>query len=368
MIQFKLNSWVCKKMVLNNFLRKYRFSNIEIKHLLIGTSLFTAVMISFYIYDPASLSNPNTLLEIFLLVILTAPLFFLHEIGHKINAQKFNLWAEFRIDTQGALLTLVSVFLPLKFVAPGAVMIRANDYSEVPAMGKVAGYGPAVNIFLGGIYLIMTGIFALILELTNIDVGLLFTVFFYASGFSFFLGVFNMIPFGPLDGKKVKYWNEQAFWILFGITAALAIETYLADILFQIFPGIVSIGNYFFVGYFVYQANPFLGALYPLVLGIVVLGLGYYLLKQLANPAWEPGKQQIRFDDYRDYHYYDQVPSVKAVKGSSQSSSAPMNAPCAECGRRELLPFRCSTCHKIFCTDHRLPGKHFCVVDADYKR
>ena len=103
-------------MVMNNFLRKYRFSEIEIKHLLLGTLLFTAVMISFYIYDPASLTNPNTLLEILLLVILTAPLFFLHEIGHKINAQKFNLWAEFRIDPQGAFLTLVSVFLPIMFL------------------------------------------------------------------------------------------------------------------------------------------------------------------------------------------------------------------------------------------------------------
>ena len=137
-------------MMLNFFFQKYRFSDKEIKHILVGTLLFTAVMVSI------ALGN-FTLEEIVLLVILTAPLFFLHEIGLKINAQKFNLWAEFRLDPQGALLTAISIVSPIKFVAPGAVKIRPNDNSEFPAMGKVAGYGPAINIFLGGVYLTITG-------------------------------------------------------------------------------------------------------------------------------------------------------------------------------------------------------------------
>ena len=29
------------------------------------------------------------------------------------------------------------------------------------------------------------------------------------------LGLFNMFPFGPLDGVKVKDWNEQVFYTVF---------------------------------------------------------------------------------------------------------------------------------------------------------
>ena len=33
------------------------------------------------------------------------------------------------------------------------------------------------------------------------------------------LGLFNMLPFGPLDGLKVKDWSEGAFWVLIAIFA-----------------------------------------------------------------------------------------------------------------------------------------------------
>ena len=27
-----------------------------------------------------------------------------------------------------------------------------------------------------------------------------------------FLAVFNMLPFGPLDGRKIKTWSDSIFW------------------------------------------------------------------------------------------------------------------------------------------------------------
>ena len=332
-------------------MRKYRFSQVELKHLSIGTLLFTAVMVSLLVFS-------FSILTIILLVIFTAPMFFLHEIGHKINAQKFQLWAEFRLDPQGVLLTAVSIipFFPIKFIAPGDVMIRANDYSEVPAMGKVAGYGPAINILLGGLYLIVAGISVLISVFTPYDLSLLFEVFFYASGFGFFLGLFNMIPFGPLDGRKVKYWNDTVFWILIIVAGLLTLETYIST---------VFISTPFFLGTYLSNIDPAIGTFYPLALGIVSFGIGYYLVNNLADPAWDPGKRTVPFNDFRDYHYYNQSPQIKTTRMSTgYSSSAPMNAPCSECGKRDLLPFRCSSCQKIFCAEHRLPGMHFCVVDS----
>ena len=38
-------------------------------------------------------------------------------------------------------------------------------------------------------------------------------------GANLVLGLFNMIPWGPLDGLKVKDWSEQAFLVVFLIFA-----------------------------------------------------------------------------------------------------------------------------------------------------
>ena len=35
------------------------------------------------------------------------------------------------------------------------------------------------------------------------------------------LGAFNMIPFGPLDGKKIKTWSDVMFWIWLTITFSM---------------------------------------------------------------------------------------------------------------------------------------------------
>jgi Zn-dependent protease len=42
---------------------------------------------------------------------------------------------------------------------------------------------------------------------------------FFWLGANLFLGLFNMLPFGPLDGLKVKDWNEQAFFAVLLIFA-----------------------------------------------------------------------------------------------------------------------------------------------------
>jgi Zn-dependent protease len=35
------------------------------------------------------------------------------------------------------------------------------------------------------------------------------------------LAVFNMLPFGPLDGKKIKKWSETMFWFWLIVTGSL---------------------------------------------------------------------------------------------------------------------------------------------------
>jgi Zn-dependent protease len=38
------------------------------------------------------------------------------------------------------------------------------------------------------------------------------------------LGLFNMIPWGPLDGAKVKDWNDNAFYAVISIFLLLVVS------------------------------------------------------------------------------------------------------------------------------------------------
>ena len=40
------------------------------------------------------------------------------------------------------------------------------------------------------------------------------------------LGAFNMIPFGPLDGKKIRTWSVPMFWIWLIICMGMAWFTF----------------------------------------------------------------------------------------------------------------------------------------------
>ena len=95
-------------------------------------------------------------------------------------------------------------------MAPGAVMVAGNVSRK--QNGMIALAGPASNLALWGI-----GLPAFILFQT----GVLGTVVFYWMVANSILGAFNMLPFGPLDGKKIKNWSEPVFWSFIAIFASL---------------------------------------------------------------------------------------------------------------------------------------------------
>jgi len=139
--------------------------------------------------------------------------FLLHEIAHKFSAQHFNMWAEFRLTLQGALLTLLSAFLPppFKIISPGAVMIAGSGTRE--SIGKVAVSGPITNIGLSA------GC-ALIAMVPNQN------LFWFVAFLNAFLATFNMIPFGVIDGLKVYKWNKIAWAVVFVLAIVLMALTY----------------------------------------------------------------------------------------------------------------------------------------------
>ncbi|MHA2366171.1 MAG: AN1-type zinc finger domain-containing protein [Candidatus Hodarchaeales archaeon] len=350
-------------MIRIGFLRRLQFSEIELQHLLIGTALFTGVMLSWFLipYDLNISLTAETLIFSILLTGLSAPLFFLHEIGHKLSAQHYNMWAEFRLNEQGVMLTAISMlpFFPIKFIAPGAVQVRG--YSDVPTIGKVSAYGPTVNVIIGGIYLFLAGVILTINEIfVSMDVfseytellELLITVFTVATWFSFFLGGFNMLPFGPLDGKKVNTWNSQVFWGLLLVCGLMWFEINV-QIVWELLGDI----------------EPIFLVFYPLILGSLNFIGGYLLLQRLKDPHFDPGKPTQQYDDYSYPHFTGSSPlggdTQIRVKRTTSTTKKKLKAFCAECGEGVLLPFNCSTCGGYYCANHRLPGRHFCYVDHD---
>lgn len=186
-----------------------RFSQKELEHILIGAVLVMAVGISI------TLGISTDLTIALVLGILFTASFLLHEMAHKVAAQRYGLWAEFRLTTWGALITLISIFSPIfKLISPGAVMI-SGSFVDKRIMGKTAMAGPTTNILLAAIF----GATAI---LTTNPVRLVLLYSAYINGF---LAAFNLIPFGIIDGYKIFTWNRLAWALAFAAAIALTIPT-----------------------------------------------------------------------------------------------------------------------------------------------
>ena len=139
----------------------------------------------------------------FLISLFTAGLgFLLHELGHKFVAQHYGCAAEFRAMDQMLYFAVgLALIVGFLFAAPGAVMISGNITRK--ENGIISAAGPLVNYALALIFM-----------------GLSVYVPALQLGFwiNLWLGLFNMIPFGMFDGKKILYWNRYVWlgMVLFG--------------------------------------------------------------------------------------------------------------------------------------------------------
>ena len=190
-----------------------QFSVTELKHLLIGALLTLAIGFSLPLYWEVKLS-----LEVLaVLAIVFAFSFMTHELTHKITAQHYGLWAEFRITVWGALITLLSVISPFKIISPGAVMI--GGMADKETVGKISIAGPLTNIALTLLFLV----FVQVLHGNDIAFAFAFGVLINS-----FIALFNLIPFGILDGFKVFSWNKIIWAIAFSASLVLTIYSYLS--------------------------------------------------------------------------------------------------------------------------------------------
>ncbi len=133
-------------------------------------------------------------------VLVYGMAFILHELAHKFSAQMLGYWAEFRINQQGLMMTLLSLISPFKIIAPGAVMI--GNIASWSHYGKVAISGPVTNIALGILFFAMRLLTGNQYWFAIATVGLQIN----AS-----LALFNLIPIGVFDGAKIIRWNKYAW-------------------------------------------------------------------------------------------------------------------------------------------------------------
>ncbi len=180
------------------FYSKLKSSYIEILHLSIATLLVMLVGLSLNSYKHISWQ--------FLVIFISA--FLIHELAHKFLAQYYKGWAEFRLDITGLFITAFSAIPmnPFKFIAPGAVRVRVSTNNQ---FGKVALIGPLTNLVMGFSFFIVHHFVSSSPYL------------FAGATFNAWIALFNLIPFGVLDGQKIFHWNKFYWIIMIGSSIAL---------------------------------------------------------------------------------------------------------------------------------------------------
>lgn len=193
-------------------LRRISIDRIEATHLTVGSGLVLLAGLSLFgfqrlLIDPAITVSFG---------LAFAASFLAHELAHKYVAMREGCSAFFRLDPFGAMLTAITSFLPIKFIAPGAV--RILGHASPSAIARIAAAGPITNVSISlGIvaYLLLTwyiGPSGTSLSIWGIR----------AIGYlNALMAVFNMVPFGPLDGLKVMLAGVRYWAVLFGICAAV---------------------------------------------------------------------------------------------------------------------------------------------------
>jgi Zn-dependent protease len=156
---------------------------------------------------------------IFLLVIGIS--FFTHELMHKFTAQKFGAKAEFKIAREGLILMAFSLLIGFPLLTVGAVFWWGETSSSIGIRGRVSAAGPISNLILVGLFYILMGISVIIAPSIPQLSKMLFYGAYYGVSINIFIGLFNLLPLGILDGAKVLAWDIRIWVMLIAIFIAI---------------------------------------------------------------------------------------------------------------------------------------------------
>jgi Zn-dependent protease len=161
---------------------------------------WVAVGIAFTIVDGLTFERIFSRLALSLFLVGTA--FILHELAHKLVAQKYGCMAEFRSFDKMLFAAMMMSFLGFVIAAPGAVMI----YGRVSRRqnGIISMAGPLTNLVVAAIS------YTLMLLGAGHIAALAFSI-------NSMIALFNMIPVMPFDGSKILYWSKPAYFAMVAV-------------------------------------------------------------------------------------------------------------------------------------------------------
>jgi Zn-dependent protease len=152
--------------------------------------------------------------------------FVAHEMAHKVVAQRHGFWAEFRMSPAGLLFSLATALFGFLLALPGATVI--GGMGDVREWGRTSVAGPATNLVFGGAFLGAAFWVGHAYNAPDLWASLMFLAF--VNGI---FAAFNLLPFGPLDGRKVLRWSPALWTLSFGL-ALLFIGAVLLVLLFLV--------------------------------------------------------------------------------------------------------------------------------------
>lgn len=193
---------------------KIRFGKVEMRNIALAVGALTlAFTLSMFLRS--SISGLSTTEFFFyalgtsFVAVLTG--FMLHELAHKVVAQRNGAWAEFRAYPMGLAIAIVTALFGFLLAAPGAVYIQGMISRKQNGLISIA--GPLTNLGLGIPFLAL-GLW--------LETGLLAIALYWIGSVNILLAVFNLLPIAPLDGSKVLKWSVPIYAVTFGATALLA--------------------------------------------------------------------------------------------------------------------------------------------------
>ena len=180
-----------------------RFSTTELRDLLAAWIALGAAFALFFGGGADAIGDPG-FTELLIISLFTAGVgFLLHELAHKIVAVRFGQVAEFRAEYGMLLLAIATALAGFIFAAPGAVHHRGRITKR--EHGLIAVAGPVTNLAIAAAFL----------PLFLVPSAFVGRMALYGVLINLFLAAFNMIPFGPLDGRTVISWSKLVFAVVF---------------------------------------------------------------------------------------------------------------------------------------------------------